>query len=297
MKLPKAVHLARRRLVIVAAAVGAVATVLAFSSQAASARPDGPQASGGNGGTKPVIVLVHGAWADGSSWSGVIQRLQRDGFTVYAPPNPLRGLSGFASSDPAYLHDFLTQNAALAGRPVVLVGHSYGGAVITIAAVGDPEVKALVYVDAFIPDQGETLGGLLASVPGSCLGGNPTDIFNLVPYPGGPPGDVDTYIKPNLVPSCFASGLPARQAAVIAAAQRPLAASTLSEPSGTPAWKSVPSWAVIGTADRVIPPALLESMAKRAGAHITKVNAGHLSLIAKPGAVTAVIEKAAHATG
>jgi pimeloyl-ACP methyl ester carboxylesterase len=244
-----------------------------------------------------VIVLVHGAWADASSWDGVIQRLQGDGFTVYAPPNPLRGLSGIPASDPAYLHDFLTQNAALAGKPIVLVGHSYGGAVITNAAVGDPEVKALVFVDAFIPDQGETLGGLLASVPGSCLGGNPADIFNLVPYPGGPAGDVDTYIKPGLVPGCFASGLPASQAAVIAATQRPLAASTLGEPSGTPAWKTIPSWAVIGTADKVIPPALLESMATRAKAQITRVNAGHLSLISKPGVVTRVIIKAARATG
>jgi pimeloyl-ACP methyl ester carboxylesterase len=178
-----------------------------------------------------------------------------------------------------------------------LVGHSYGGAVITNAAVGDPEVKALVYVDAFIPDQGETLGGLLASVPGSCLAGNPADIFNLVPYPGSPPGDVDTYIKPSLVPGCFASGLPASQAAVIAATQRPLASSTLSEPSGTPAWKTIPSWAVIGTADKVIPPALLQFMAQRAKAHITRVNAGHLSLISNPGVVTRVIIKAARATG
>jgi pimeloyl-ACP methyl ester carboxylesterase len=243
-----------------------------------------------------VIVLEHGAWADASSWAKVIRRLQRHGFTVYAPPNPLRGLSGFPSSDPAYLHDFLTQNAALAGKSVILVGHSYGGAVITNAAVNDPEVKALVYVDAFIPDQGETLGGLLASVPGSCLGGNPADVFNLVPYPGSPPGDVDTYIKPALVPGCFASGLPAREAAVIAATQRPLAASTLSEASGTPAWKTIPSWAVIGTADKVIPPALLQSMAQRARARITDVNAGHLSMISRPGAVTRVIINAARAT-
>jgi pimeloyl-ACP methyl ester carboxylesterase len=117
-----------------------------------------------------------------------------------------------------------------------------------------------------------------------------------VPYPGGPSGDVDTYIKPSLVPGCFASGLPASKAAVIVATQRPLAASTLSEPSGTPAWKTIPSWAVIGTADRVIPPALLQFMAKRANAHITEVNAGHLSMIADPGVVTKVIIKAARAT-
>jgi pimeloyl-ACP methyl ester carboxylesterase len=292
MNLARAARLTKPRLIIAAAL--AAATVLALSSHAL-AQPAGPRMSGGNGGTKPVIVLVHGAWADASSWDGVIQRLQRDGFTVYAPPNPLRGLSGFPASDPAYLHDFLTQNAALAGKPIILVGHSYGGAVITNAAVGDPEVKALVFVDAFIPDQNETLGGLLAG-SGSCLGGNPTDVFNLVPYPGSPPGDVDTYIKASLVPGCFASGLPASQAAVIAATQRPLAASTLSEPSGPAAWKTIPSWAVIGTADKVIPPALLEFMAKRANAHITKVDAGHLSLISNPGVVTQVIINAARAT-
>lgn len=208
------------------------------------------------------------------------------------PAQPLRGLS----QDAAYLHDFLTQNPALAGQPVVLVGHSYGGAVVTNAAVGDPEVQALVYVDAFIPDQGDTIGGLASAQPGSCLGGSPADVFNPVPYPGGPPGDVDLYIKPNLVPGCFATGLPASQAAVIAVTQRPLTASAFAEPSGPPAWKTIPSWAVIGTADQVIPPAELTFMAKRAGAHITEVNAGHLSMIADPETVAQVIEQAVKAT-
>ena len=247
----------------------------------------GAAAAGGGHSAKPVIVLEHGAWADASSWSSVISRLQRRGFTVYAPPNPLRGLP----QDSAYLHQFLTQNAALNGKPIVLVGHSYGGAVITNAAVGDPEVRALVYVDAFIPAKGDTIGGLARR---SCLG---PDSFNPVPYPGGPPGDVDLYIKPNLVPGCFANGLPASQAAVIAATQRPLAASAFTEPSGPPAWKTIPSWAVIGTADHVIPPVELTFMARRAGAHITDVNAGHLSLIAKPSVVTRVILQAAKATG
>jgi pimeloyl-ACP methyl ester carboxylesterase len=234
---------------------------------------------------------VHGAWADASSWSSVISRLQRRGFTVYAPPNPLRGLP----QDSAYVHQFLTQNAALQGKPVVLVAHSYGGAVITNAAVGDPEVKALVYVDAFIPDEGDTVGGLLSAQPGSCL--LAPGVFNPVPYPGGPPGDVDLYLNPNMVPGCFATGLPASQAAVIAATQRPLAASASTEPSGPPAWKSVPSWAVIGTAGQVIRPAELAFMAQRAGAHITDVKAGHLSMIFKPSVVTRVILEAVQATG
>ena len=275
--------------VVLAAALLAIASGRATPAGAAA----GAAAASGGHPAKPVIVLEHGAWADASSWSSVISRLQRAGFTVYAPPNPLRGLP----QDSAYLHQFLTQNAALAGQPVVLVGHSYGGAVITGAAVGDPEVKALVYVDAFIPDQGDTVGGLLGAEPGSCIGGNPADVFNPVPYPGAPPGDVDLYIKPDLVPGCFATGLPASQAAVIAATQRPLAASAATEPSGPPAWKSIPSWAVIGTADRVIPPAELTFMAQRAGARITDVNAGHLSLISKPSVVTRVILEAVQATG
>jgi pimeloyl-ACP methyl ester carboxylesterase len=252
----------------------------------------GATTAGSGRSAKPVIVLEHGAWAYASSWNSVISQLQRGGFTVYAPPNPLRGLP----QDSAYLHQFLTQNPALQGQPVILVGHSYGGAVITNAAVGDPEVRALVYVDAFIPDEGDTIAYLAGVKPGSCLG-TPADDFTPVPYPGGPPGDVDLYIKPNLVPGCFATGLPVSQAAVIAATQRPLAASAFTEPSGPPAWKTVPSWAVIGTADRVIPPAELTFMAQRAGAHITDVDAGHLSLISDPSVVTRVILEAAQATG
>jgi pimeloyl-ACP methyl ester carboxylesterase len=210
---------------------------------------------------------------------------------VYAPPNPLRGLS----SDAAYLHDFLTENPALAGEPVVLVGHSYGGAVITNAAVGDPNVKALVYVDAFIPDQGQTVEGLLAAVPGSCIGGNPATTFNAVPYPGAPAGSADLYLQPGEFPGCFASGLPEWEATRLAATQRPLAAAAVAEPSGPPAWATIPSWAVIGTGDSVIPPAGQLAMAAHAGAQVTEISGGHLSLISNPNAVTAVIMQAAAA--
>ena len=207
---------------------------------------------------------------------------------MYAPSNPLRGLA----QDSDYLHRFLTQNPALQGQPVILVAHSYGGAVATGAAVGDPNIKALVYVDAFIPDQGDTVASLIS---GSCVAGNLPDLFNIVPIPGAP-GDVDLYLKPSLVPGCFANGLPASQAAVIAATQRPLAASALAATFGIPAWKTIPSWAVIGTADHVIPAASQTFMAQRAGAHITDVNAGHLSLISRPLVVTSVILEAVQAT-
>jgi len=289
---------ARLRMIIVTSVVALAAVATGISVQATAAHASPGRAAGlakaaETGGIKPVIVLVHGAWADASSWDGVISQLTSAGFTVYAPPDPLRGLS----SDAAYLHDFLTENPALAGRPVVLVGHSYGGAVITNAAVGDPEVKALVYVDAFIPAQGQTVEGLLAAVPGSCIGGNPATTFDPVPYPGAPAGSVDLYLQPGEFPGCFASGLPAWEAAELAATQRPLASAAVTEPSGPPAWATIPSWAVIGTGDKVIPPAEQLAMAERARARVTEINGGHLSLISDPSAVAAVIMRAAAAVG
>ena len=138
-----------------------------------------------------------------------------------------------------------------------------------------------------------SIANLAGAEPGSCLG---NEAFNPVPYPGAPSGDVDLYIKPDLVPGCFATGLPASQAALIAATQRPLTASAFTGPSGLPAWKTIPSWAVIGTGDQIIPPAELTFMAKRAGARITDVDAGHLSLISEASLVTRVILEAVQAT-
>jgi pimeloyl-ACP methyl ester carboxylesterase len=274
---------------LLAALLAAVLLAIAPSGATPARASAGAATAGAGHSARPVIVLEHGAWADASSWSSVISRLQGSGFTVYAPPNPLRGLP----QDAAYLHQFLTQNPALAGKPIVLVAHSYGGAVVTSAAVGVPAVRALVYVDAFIPDQGDTVASLIS---GSCVLGNPADLFDSVPIPGAP-GDFDLYLKPSLVPGCFANGLPASQAAVIAATQRPLAASALAATFGTPAWKTIPSWAVIGTADHVIPVASQTFMAQRAHARITDVDAGHLSLISQPSLVTRVILQAVHATG
>jgi len=234
---------------------------------------------------KPTIVLVHGAWADSSSWDAVTARLQRAGYTVDVPPNPLRGLA----SDSASLASFL---GTVTG-PIVLVGHSYGGAVISNAAAGNPNVKALVYVDAFIPAVGETVLQLTSAQPGSALGGPPATVFNFVPIPGAPMGDVDLYVQPSVFVAAFANDLPARRGAILAATQRPLASAALTEPSAAAAWTTIPSWAVIGTADRIIPPAEQIFMAQRAHAHITKIDAGHLSLISHPDAVTKVILQAA----
>lgn len=238
-------------------------------------------------GPKPSIVLVHGAWADGSSWSGVIQRLQDQGYKVYAPANPLRGLT----SDSAYIASFLQ---SISG-PIILVGHSYGGVVITNAATGNPNVKALVYIDAFAPDQGESLASL-SSVPPpsgqspSCLSGDPTAVFNFVPLTGG---DVDLYVKPSLFPSCFANDLSPDQGAVLASTQRAFALSSLPQKSGVPAWKTIPSFYLVGTIDKVIPPFAQLFMAQRAHATIVQVRGSHLVMISHPEAVTDLINQAA----
>ena len=293
MSTSRAAHLTRPR-VIILAAVAAIAALVIPASHITTARATtAARTSHATGGrVKPTIVLEHGSWADGSSWDAVISRLQRDGYTVYAPPNPLRSLS----YDSATLADFLK---TISG-PIVLVGHSYGGMVITNAATGDPNIKALVYDDAFIPAKGDTVFGLTAAQPGSCLG---SSAFNPVPSPGAPASDPDIYLRvaPNGTypgfDQCFANGVPAAQAAVLAATQRPSLLSVGSDPSGVPAWKKIPSWAVIGTADHVIPLAEQRFMAHRAGAHITEINSGHLSLITHPGAVTRVIIQAATAIG
>ncbi len=263
----------------------AVAGLVAIPSAVAAASTSSHSDAMGNhsqSAVKPTIVLEHGAWADGSSWSGVVTRLQKDGYTVDVPPNPLRG----PDSDSAYLASYL---ATVTG-PVVVVGHSYGGFVITNAATGDKNVKALVYVDAYIPAQGDTLNSLTAQFPGSQI--TPAAL-NFVSSPGGV---TDVYIKPSLFRSILANDLPASQAAELAATQRPIAASALTEVSGPPAWTSIRSWDVIGTADHAIPPAAQEYMAARAHATVTKINASHLSLISHPAEVTNVIEEAARAT-
>jgi pimeloyl-ACP methyl ester carboxylesterase len=267
---------------IMVAGVSAAATLSANAASRPHVRHHHRQA------TKPTIVLVHGAWADSGSWDAVIGRLQRDGYVVWAPPNPLMGLA----SDSGTIADFLH---SISG-PIVLVGHSYGGAVITNAAYGDSQVKALVYVDAYIPAEGDTLVSLTGA--GSCFAVSDLNtVFTFVPFPGAAPMVADAYVKQSVFPGCFANGFPAREGAELAATQRPLATNALTDPSGPPAWATIPSWAVVGTADHVIPLVDQLSMARNAGARITEIGAPHLSMIADPRAVTSVIEQAANRTG
>lgn len=262
-------------------------TLLLLGTSPGSSHPIGAApAPPGNHGTKPTVVLVHGAWADSSSWSGVIPLLQRQGYPVLAPPNPLRSLSG----DAAYLRDFLSTVSG----PIVLVGHSYGGAVITNAATGNPQVKALVYVDAFAPDAGQTINSLIGA--GSALTGDPATLFDVRPYPGAPAGDADLYLKPSVFTDYFAQDLPRRQALLLAATQRPLTVAAGNEPSGEPAWRTIPSWYLLGTQDRIITPAAQLAMAQHAGTHLVEVRASHVSLISHPCAVARLIEAADHAT-
>jgi len=288
MKITRVALCVKRRIVALTAAVAAVG--LLVTAGMASAHASAAHASAGASavsGHKPSIVLVHGAWADSSSWNAVVGDLQHDGYTVYVPPNPLLGIS----YDSAYIRDFLH---TISG-PIILVGHSYGGAVITNAATGDKQVKALVYVDAFAPAQGQTIGQLVSAHPGSCV--LPPANVTAQPYPGAPAGAVDVYVKQSVFPSCMANGLPASEARVLAATQRPLTSLALAQKSGVPAWKTIPSWAVIGTADHAIPPAELLAMAHQAHARITVIHgAPHLSMISNPGIVTGVILKAVHAT-
>jgi pimeloyl-ACP methyl ester carboxylesterase len=227
---------------------------------------------------KPTIVLVHGAWANTASWNRVIERLQAEGYSVYAPPNPLRSLQRDAQT----IADFLkTVNG-----PIVLVGHSYGGAVITNAANGSPNVKALVYVDAFAPAKGESAFELTAKFPGSVLNSAPpSKVFRSVAFPGAMKGDPMLYVNPTFFMNGFANDLSAKQGAIAEATQAPVTLSAVTAPSGAPAWKHIPSWYVVGTIDGAIPAAAQMFMAERAHAHITKVRAGHLSMDSRPAVV------------
>ncbi|MFE9952889.1 alpha/beta fold hydrolase [Streptomyces sp. NPDC005531] len=242
---------------------------------------------------KPTVVLVHGAWSDSSSWGGVIKRLQHDGYAVDAAPLPLRGLA----RDAAYVSDYLK---TISG-PIILVGHSYGGSVITNAARGNTNVKGLVYIAAFAPDSGETASGLSAKFPGSHITDDPTapvpTALNAVPFAqaDGSTG-IDLYLKADHYRDLFLDkSISDADVAALAAEQRPITAQALNEPSSAPAWKTIPSWYLVAGQDQAIPPAAERFMANRAHAHTVEVNAPHVAALTDPGAVTNLVEQAAAA--
>jgi pimeloyl-ACP methyl ester carboxylesterase len=236
---------------------------------------------------KPTIVLVHGAWADGSSWNPVSAELQAQGFTVLTPPNLLRGVS----PDAAYVASFLAQRTT---GPVILVGHSYGGVVITNAGTGGGDVKALVYVNAFIPEVGENVFGILGGSGSALDVPDPTTVLDLVGYPGAPEGDVEAFLKPTTVLESFAPDLSEEDRWLIVASQRPIALGANIATTESAAWKTIPSWAVIGVDDLVIPAPVLRSMAERAGSTITETPGSHVSMLSHPqAAIDAILAAAA----
>ncbi len=230
----------------------------------------------------PTVVLVHGAFADASSWTGVIERLQAKGVPVTAPANPLRGIS----IDSAYTASVFQQIPG----PVLAVGHSYGGAVITNAAAQASNVVGLVYVAAFAPDEGERLGDAEASSKDSIL----NSALVSFGYPTGTSSETATEfaIDPARLRDAFAADLPGEQAAVLAVTQRPVSELAFSEPSGIPAWKKLPCWTVVATGDKAAGADVIRSMASRAGAVITELDGSHVIMISQPEAVTKVIELA-----
>ena len=231
--------------------------------------------------TKPTIVLVHGAFADTSSWNGVVEILLKDGYPVVAVANPLRGIK----SDATYVADTM----ASMKTPIVLVGHSYGGPVISEAASAASNVKALVFVSAFAPDVGETPAGLSGKFPGSTLG--PT----LAPPVALSNGENDLYILKDKFPAQFAADIPEEQARLMAATQRPVTDAALNEAQISAAWKDIPSWFIYGDQDKNIPPQVQDFMAKRAKSQETVVvkGASHVVMISNPMMVAKVIEHAA----
>ncbi|MCD7445700.1 alpha/beta hydrolase [Streptomyces lincolnensis] len=235
---------------------------------------------------KPTVVLVHGAFADSSSWNGVVDKLQSHGYPVVAASNPLRGLT----VDSEYVRQLLVS----IDGPVVLVGHSYGGSVISNAAKGLDHVRALVFVAAFLPEQGESAADLSGKFPGSTLG----EALHPVPVTR-PDGSkvADLYIEKSKFHQQFAADVPAETAAIMAATQRPVADAALAEGASAPAWRDIPSWVLIASEDRNIPASAQAFMAERAEATVVEVAASHAVSVSRPGDVARLINEAAQATG
>ena len=267
---------------VIASARVWIAGLLAAALMFGAALNAGPASAAAT--PKPTVVLVHGSFTDASSWSRVIPGLQRRGYPVIAEANPLRGIA----TDSAYLKSLLAQIKG----PIVLVGHSYGGIVMTNAATGNPNVKALVYVAAFAPAEGETGNQLIAHAPGSILSPAALDVRTYVTPDGQLAPEVTA--KPHKLRPIFAADLPASLTKIAAASQRPAALSTLSDPSGPPAWATIPSWALVAGADKAIGAANERYMAKRI--HATTVEAkgaSHLVMLSQPGKVVKLIADAA----
>lgn len=229
----------------------------------------------------PTIVLVHGAFADASSWRRLYEELAGDGLTIKAPPNPLRGIGG---GDVEYTKSVIAQ----IDGPVLLVGHSYGGAVITAAGAAD-NVVGLVYVAGFAPDEGETLAALQSNFPAAPAG----------PYftPSSlPDGGTEFSLDPSGFREVFAADLSESEAAFMAIAQRPISGVALAEPAPAAAWHSKPSWGVLPTADRAIHPDLHRFSYDRMGAMVTEVDgASHVVMLSRPDVVAEVVRDAVHA--
>lgn len=271
-----------RRLALAIALTVLIALGAAPLATSAGTHPIPPTATGTPRATKPTIVLVHGAFADSSGWTLTAAALQADGYPVIAFSNPLRG----TTYDSQYLRDFLTT----IDGPIVLVGHSYGGAVITNAATGNPDVKSLVYVAAYALAEGESVADANA------LGGGHTEVTkHLVtrPFPGAAADDADAYIDPAYFPQLFAQDLPKPLARGMAAMQRPGSYASLITPSGPPAWEAIPSWYLVAKQDRIIPPQAERAMAKRANAKTIEINSSHVPMLSHPHTVIKLIKAAA----
>jgi pimeloyl-ACP methyl ester carboxylesterase len=225
----------------------------------------------------PTVVLIHGAFVDASTWRPVFDRLNAEGHTVLAPPNPLRGLE--------YDSSFTTSLLDQLDGPVLLVGHSYGGAVITVAGSSD-KVAGLVYVAGVVPDEGESVNDLQGRFPALAMGPliQPTPLSD---------GSVVASIDPTQFPEVFAADVPAEDGAFLAISQRPVAATAFDDPAPTAAWRTKPSWAVFGSADRPVAPALQRFSYERAGSEVTEVEgASHLVMLSQPDIVAGVISEA-----
>ncbi|MDX2394068.1 alpha/beta hydrolase [Streptomyces sp. DK15] len=266
-----------------ATALAAAATLGVLAPSAAAAPQQGPAAQAG---AKPTVVLIHGAFADASGWNATVTRLRCAGYPVVALANPLRGLD----YDAAYI---ASQLKTVKG-PKIVVGHSYGGAVITNAAAGVPDVKALVYIAAFIPDTDESLGALMEQHPDSTIPPLPRQTFSYT-RPDSTTG-TDVFLDPAKFRSAFAADVPAEEAALMAASQRPISVEAFGQPTKQAAWKNLPSWALVATQDQAIGANLERFMAKRAGARITEVRGSHAVMVSNPEAVSRIIKQADLAT-